>query len=114
MADNDYALPRDEDFLIRVRPGIIDGEWTGEVDISIVANADCDLDDESYGQLMHFCTMMCATVPLMESDEKLRDYIHEYVMSDFQEEDMPVNPVDIKHEDGNVVRINFNASRKLH
>lgn len=110
---NDYELPRQEDFLIRVRPGMYKGEWTGEVDISIVANADCDLDDESYSQLMHFCTMICSTVPLMETDEKLRDYVHEYVMNNPNMHDEPTKKVDITQEDGNVIRLNFDK-RKLH
>ena len=38
------------------------------------------LNDESYTQVMHFCKMMCATVPLMEQDEALRNLVHRYVM----------------------------------
>lgn len=110
---DDYQRPRDEDFNIRVRPSVIDGVWTGEVDISIVANADNELDDESYEQVMHFCTMMCATVPLMEQDEKLRDYVHEYVISNIPEQKPQSNGVDITHEDDNIIRLNFDK-RKLH
>ena len=68
------------DFVIRVRPTENDGEWTGEIDISIISQGDNPLDDESYGQVMHFCKMMCATVPIMEQDETIRNLIHTYVM----------------------------------
>jgi hypothetical protein len=57
--------------------------------------------------------MMCATVPLMEQDEKLRDYVHEYVISKVPEHNTQSNGVDITHEDGNVIRLNFDKN-KLH
>ncbi len=81
----------DEDFRIRIRPSVEDGgEWTGEIDISIISQPDNPLNDEGYGQIMHFCKMMCATVPLMESDEQLRDTVHSYVLEvvDNEPEDM--------------------------
>ena len=115
MSDDDYIEPRDEDFLIRVRPGVQNGEWTGAVDISIVASANSGLDDESYGQLMHFCTMMCATVPMMEQDESLRQYVHEFAMASYDEEEQEAkNNVDITHENGNVIRLHFNTPRTMH
>ena len=59
----------DEDFIIRVRPFADDnGEWSGEIDISIMAFPNNPMDDEDYGNVMHFCKMMCATVPIMEHE----------------------------------------------
>ena len=60
------------DFVIRIRP-TDRGEWTGEVDISIISQADNPLNDEGYTQVMHFCKMMCATIPLMETRRDLRN-----------------------------------------
>jgi len=105
------------DFVIRVRPTEVDGEWTGEIDISIISQAGNPLNDEGYGQLMHFCKMMCATVPLMESDENLRNIVHNYVMevvdndfyNDVEEDD---SGVIITKEDGNVVHLSFGSSTK--
>ena len=76
------------DFVIRVRPTEVDGEWTGEVDISIISQANNPLNDEGYTQLMHFCKMMCATIPIMEQDESLRNLVHTYVMEVVDREDM--------------------------
>ena len=76
---NTYEGIKDEDFVIRVRPTVDNGEWTGEVDISIIAGADNPLDDEGYSQLMHFCKMVCSTVPIMEADETIRNLVHTYV-----------------------------------
>ena len=104
------------DFVIRVRPTEVDGEWTGEVDISIISQADNPLNDEGYTQLMHFCKMMCATIPIMEQDESLRNLVHTYVMEvvDNEDEDMleDDNDIIITREDGNVVHLSFGSKTK--
>lgn len=114
--DTTYENILEEDFVIRVRPTVNDGEWTGEVDISIIAGADNPLNDEGYTQLMHFCKMMCSTVPIMEADESIRNLVHTYVMevvdndSDYVlEED---DDVIITKEDGNVVHLSFGSKTK--
>ena len=114
--DTTYENIQEEDFVIRVRPTVNDGEWTGEVDISIIAGADNPLNDEGYTQLMHFCKMMCSTVPIMEADESIRNLVHTYVMevvdndSDYVlEED---EDVIITKEDGNVVHLSFGSKTK--
>ena len=103
------------DFVIRVRPTEIDGQWTGEIDISIISQAGNPLDDEGYTQVMHFCKMMCATVPLMEADEGLRNLVHSYVMEVVDREDEDVvddDGVIITKEDGNVVHLSFGSKTK--
>jgi hypothetical protein len=105
----------DEDFIIRVRPfADDDGHWSGEIDISIMAFPKNPMDDEDYSQVMHFCKMMCATVPIMEQEEAIRNVVHEYVTSVIDnemevdvelEEEMGVE----KEYDGNVVHLNFNT-----
>jgi hypothetical protein len=106
----------DEDFVIRIRPTVNNAEWTGEIDISIISSASNPLDDEGYSQVMHFCKMMCATVPIMEADESIRNLVHTYVMevvdnaSDYVlEED---EDVIITKEDGNVVHLSFGSKTK--
>ena len=105
----------EEDFLIRVRPfANDDGRWSGEVDISIMAMPDNPMDDEDYYQVMHFAKMMCASVPVMEEMEELRNIVHEYVTKVMD------NEIDIDVElekeagvektyDGNVVHLSFNT-----
>ena len=101
------------DFVIRVRPTEVNGEWTGEVDISIISQADNPLNDEGYTQLMHFCKMMCATIPLMEQDDALRNLVHTYVMEVVDEDTEPMvqenDTLVVTGEDGNVVHLNFNS-----
>ena len=105
----------DEDFIIRIRPSVEDGgEWTGEIDISIISQPDNPLNDEGYGQIMHFCKMMCATVPIMEESKDIRDIVHDYVMEVIDNE-MEID-VELEEEmgvektyDGNVVHLTFNT-----
>jgi len=105
----------DEDFIIRVRPfANDDGKWTGEVDISIMAFADNPVDDDDYEQLMHFCKMMCASVPIMQESKELRELAHEYVIN-YVDEDMDID-IELEEEagvektyDGNIVHLNFNT-----
>lgn len=105
----------EEDFLIRVRPFSNDeGRWSGEVDISIMAMPDNPLDDEDYYNVMHFTKMMCASVPVMEEVEELRNIVHEYVTKVIDTE-MDID-VELEEEcgvektyDGNIVHLNFNS-----
>ena len=108
----------EEDFLIRVRPFSNDeGRWSGEVDISIMAMPDNPLDDEDYYNVMHFTKMMCASVPVMEEVEELRNIVHEYVTKVIDTE-MDID-VELEEEsgvektyDGNVVHLHFNTRTK--
>lgn len=105
----------EEDFLIRVRPFADDeGKWNGEVDISIMAMPDNPLEDEDYYQVMHFAKLMCASVPVMEASEELRNIVHKYVMEVLDNE-MEID-VELEEEagvektyDGNVVHLSFNT-----
>jgi Na+-transporting NADH:ubiquinone oxidoreductase subunit NqrA len=105
----------EEDFLIRVRPFANDeGRWSGEVDISIMAMPDNPMDDEDYYQIMHFTKMMCASVPVMEEVEELRNIVHEYV-SKVIDTEMDID-VELEEEagvektyDGNVIHLHFNT-----
>ena len=105
----------EEDFLIRVRPfANDDGRWSGEVDISIMAMPDNPMDEEDYYQVMHFAKMMCASVPVMEEMEELRNIVHEYVTK-VMDNEMDID-VELEKEagvektyDGNVVHLSFNT-----
>ena len=107
-----------EDFLIRIRPfSDDDGRWSGEVDVSIMAMPDNPLVDEDYNQLMHFTKMVCASIPVMEDIEDLRNLVHEYVIK-VVDNDMDID-VELednmgveKTYDGNVIHLNFNSKTK--
>lgn len=106
---------QDEDFVIRIRPfADDDGRWTGEIDVSIMAFPENPMDDDDYGQVMHFAKMMCATVPIMEESKEIRDIAHDYVMEVIDNE-MDIS-VELEEEtcvektyDGNIIHLNFNS-----
>lgn len=113
--DTEFFEFDDDDYVVRVRPTVVNNEWTGEIDIAIVTSADNSLNDESYSQMMHFTKMMCATVPLMEANEDMRNYVHTYVMEEIDNIMEPVveeQEVTVTQEDGNVIRLNFGTRTK--
>jgi hypothetical protein len=103
-----------QDFLVRVRPMMSGDEWSGQIDMSIITSIDNNLDDESYGQILHLCKMICATVPIMENDEVFGDFVHSWVLEniDGEQSEEEEKAVDITHEDGNVVRLSFATRTK--
>jgi len=106
---------RDEDFVIRVRPyRDADGTWNGELDLSIITQANNDLDDEDYYQVMHFCKMMASTVPIMEDNAEIRDLVHNYVIEHIDKEyevELEHKP-EVVEQEGNVVKIDFGTKTK--
>ena len=114
--DKDYFEVGEEDFIVRIRPSVIANEWTGEVDIAIMTSAQNNLDDESYGQMMHFTKMICATVPLMEVNEDMRNFVNTYVLEEIDKTLEPMvekeDDVALTYEDGNVVHLNFGTKTK--
>ena len=55
--------------------------------------------------------MMCATIPLMEQDDALRNLVHTYVMevvdNDYEDVVEEDDEVIITKEDGNIVHLSF-------
>ena len=108
---------REEDFLIRVRPfANDDGDWSGEVDISVMGLPYNSLSDEDYDQVMHFSKMVCASVPVMHEIDELRHTVDEYVRNVIDNED-EIN-IELEEEyvektyDDNVVHLKFNPKTK--
>lgn len=105
----------DEDFLIRIRPfANDDGTWSGEIDVSLMAFPNNPMDDDDYGQVMHFVKMVCATVPVMQEEESIRNLVHEYVETVI-DNDMGID-VELEEEcgvektyDDNIVHLKFNT-----
>lgn len=105
---------QEDDFIVRVRPfRDSTGEWTGDIDLSVITLPGNDMTDEDYSQLIHFCTMMASTVPIMEHNEELRNLVHDFVTNTFDTEHEPVvqDKPEVEH-DGNIIKINFNTQTK--
>ena len=109
----------DEDYIIRVRPFVDEeGIWSGEIDLSIITLPGNPLDDDAYHSIMHLVKMMCASVPIMEEIETIRDVMHEYVKAMNDDVDIEIqlekeleNKVE-KVYDGNVIKIDFSTRTK--
>ena len=108
---------KEEDIVVCIRPTVVNKEeWAGDVSISIMAGRTNPLLDEDYYSLLHFAKMVCASVPLMEKSEELREMIHNYVLSDVDNQQI------IEQEDNdrgkvldrtdNVVTISFGTKTK--
>jgi hypothetical protein len=116
MTVEDYV--EDDDFLIRIRP-IMEKtvtnnvEWTGQIDVSIMS-AGGDLDPDDYAQIMHLCKMVCAAVPIMESNEEFGQAAHNFVMEMEHPDDDDDDDIDIQitQGDGNIVHLNFSSKTK--
>ena len=109
----------DEDYIIRVRHFLDEEDvWSGEIDLSIITLSGNPLDDDAYNSIMHLVKMMCASVPIMEEVETIRNVMHEYVKSMDDEVDIEIqlekeleNKVE-KVYDGNVIKIDFSTRTK--
>ena len=104
----------ENDFVIRVRPFIDDeGEWTGEIDLSILSQPDNTLTEDDYFQLMHFTKMVAASIPVMEDNESIRELVHEYVTNvvdkalELRVEPDEDNTPKIVNIDNNVISVDF-------
>lgn len=105
----------EDDFVIRIRPMTDQNEWLGQIDISIITSSENSLSDDSYGQLLHLCKMICATVPIMEQDSDLGEFVSDWVNANIDNQEYSFEEekeVEITHEDGNVVRLNFRTPTK--
>ena len=106
----------ENDFLVRIRPYKDEsGEWSGDIDLSIVTLPDNDWSDEDYSELVHFATMVASTVPIMENNTDVRELVHNYVMDTLDTEYEPVvedsKTTEVEY-DGNIVKINFGTTTK--
>ena len=100
------------DFVLRVRPDLDEeGVWTGGIDVAVITSEGNEINDEDYGQLMHFCKMLASCVPIMEFNEDLRDLAHHFVEEklDIIEEKGYGNVIE---RDDNVISIDFGTKTK--
>lgn len=94
------------DFVIRVRPNknSKNGAWSGSADIVVVTSEDNNLPEDEWSELMQFCRMMCASVPIIEEVETFRNLLHDYLnrYNDGQQ-DLFID----KEKDSNIIHLNF-------
>ena len=107
----------EDSFYLKFQPVLTpQGTWTGDVDISAIIHDDHTLDYEEFGEILHVLQMVCASVPLYEQNEDIKEKAQaivdvamqqpdsEYL---FGQTDKPVERPSITTE-GNVVTLKFN------
>ena len=94
------------DFIIRVRPNKSksNGAWSGSADIVVVTSEENNLPESEWSELMQFCRMMCASVPIIEEVETFRNLLHDYLnRSNDGQQDLFID----KEKDSNIIHLNF-------
>jgi hypothetical protein len=109
-----------EDIVICIRPTVVnEQEWSGDVSISIMAGKNNPLNDEDYYSILHFAKMVCASVPLMEKSEELRELVHNYALTESESDELDI-AVELDESDrgkvldrsDNVITLSFSSSTK--
>ena len=94
----------EKDFVIRITPFIEDNVWDGDVQVTLVSSEDNPLDEEDFAYMSHLCSMLCATIPVIEEDEYVRDTLHHYVMNRLEDDPTSNNKPSYTKE-GNVLTL---------
>ena len=103
-----------EDIIISLRPTILEeGQWSGDISVSIMAGRTNPLEDEDYYSFLHFAKMVASSIPIMERSEELREIIHNYVLAEVdtvnESEEEKGKVIDITD---NVVTLSFGSKTK--
>ena len=107
-----------EDYIIRVRPGLnfppgdAEATWDGTVSVDILWSEENPLADDEFGQVMNLTQMICASVPIMESDENVAKLMSDYV-DDVYNSELRDKPVGVVGSVGNVVQVNFHTKSEV-
>jgi len=94
------------DFIIRVRPNKSksNGAWSGSADIVVVTSEHNNLPEHEWSELMQFCRMMCASVPIIDEVETFRNLLFDYLnRSNDGQKDLFID----KEKDSNIIHLNF-------
>lgn len=110
MDDNKILIDFEpNDYIVRISPFLDQsGDWTGELMVGTITTDDNSMSDHDHYQLMKITQMVCASIPLMEEDETVRQLLSDVVAETsiveepVVEESTPV--VDVKE---NVINVKF-------
>ncbi len=75
----------DEHFYICLKPEKEDGKWLGGVEITALVSDNHGLEPSELEDILHILHMICASVPLYESDKDVRDKAYKLVEKAFEE-----------------------------
>ena len=110
----------DEHFYICLKPEKRDGKWLGGVEITALISDNHGLEPSELEDILHILHMICASVPLYESDKDVREKAQkiiekafdeteqdtEYLFGDDYEEEETDTSTHLVHE-GTVINVDF-------
>ena len=108
----------EEDLLIQVAP-ILNEEshWTGQVEINIILSDDSPLASKETEALLFFCQMICASVPIYEEHDTIREMAAWLVTQKYTEKGKKKlnggsDRAEILSTENNVIKIDFNSKKE--
>jgi len=110
----------DEHFYICLKPEKRDGKWLGGVEITALISDNHGLEPSELEDILHILHMICASVPLYESDKDVREKAQkliekafdeteqdtEYLFGDDYDEEETDTSTHLVHE-GTVINVDF-------
>ena len=107
----------DEDFLIQITPKLDDAfHWTGQIEMNIISSDNTCLDMEEMEALLFFCQMVCASVPIYEEHDSIREMAAWLVNEKYSEEGKKKlnggrRRAEVLSTESNVIKIDFNPKK---
>jgi len=107
----------EDSFYLKFQPVFTpQGEWTGDVDISAIIHDDHTLNYEELGEMLHVLQMVCASVPLYEQHEDIKELAQAIVDTAMEQPDSEylLGQTDKRNDkpsvttEGNVITLKFN------
>ena len=106
----------DDDLLIQISPILNENShWTGKVEINIIASDDSSLVKEEMEALLFFCQMICASVPIYEEHDSIREMAAWLVNKKYPEKEKlngGQKRAEIISTENNVITIDFNPKKE--
>tara|TARA_R100000426_G_scaffold39344_2_gene30722 strand:+ start:221 stop:598 length:378 start_codon:yes stop_codon:yes gene_type:complete len=105
----------DQDIVIRMQPSLdSNGNWTGDVHLSVIDSPANPLSDDDYNELMFFARMCLVGIDLVRSDIDFSKRVFKIVEDEIYEEKRKRQnsvPVPIMSRHDNVIKVDFRSMK---
>ena len=105
----------DQDIVIRMQPSLdSNGNWTGDVHLSVIDSPANPLSDDDYNELMFFARMCLVGIDLVRSDVDFSKRVFKIVEDEIYQEKIKKQnsvPVPIMSRHDNVIRVDFRSMK---
>ena len=105
----------DQDIVIRMQPSLdSNGNWTGDVHLSVIDSPTNPLSDDDYNELMFFARMCLVGIDLVRSDIDFSKRVFKIVEDEIHEEKRKRQnsvPVPIMSRHDNVIKVDFRSMK---